>query len=251
MKAFLIPAILLLLASPAIAAEEAHVTKQDWSFNGPFGVYDRGELQRGLQVYRQICSACHSMKLLSYRNLEALGYTPEQVKSLAAQDMVQDGPNEEGDMFERAARPSDRFKAPYLNDNQARAANAGALPPDLSLIVKARHGGADYVYSVLTGYEEPPANVVLTPGMHYNKAFAGHQIAMPAPLADGMVAYADNSPMTVKQYAHDVANFLTWASDPHMEDRKRTGIKVMIFLAFLTGVMYLVKKNLWASVKKD
>lgn len=252
MKKLLTASVLFVLAAPAFAAEgEAYITHQDWSFNGPTGVYDRGELQRGLQVYRQVCSACHGMSLLSYRNLEDLGYTPEQVKSLASQDMIQDGPNEEGEMFERAGRASDRFKSPYANDNQARTANGGALPPDLSLIVKARHGGADYVYSVLTGYQPAPAGVTLNPGMSYNKSFAGHQIAMPPPLADGMVAYADNAPMTVKQYAKDVSAFLAWASDPHMEERKRTGFKVLIFLAFLCGIMYFVKKNLWASVKKD
>lgn len=252
MKALLIAASLIAFATPAIAAEgETHITHQNWSFDGPTGVYDRHELQRGLQVYRQVCAACHGMNLLSYRNLEDLGYSPEQVKSLAAQDTIQDGPNDEGEMFERPARPSDRFKSPYANDNQARAANAGALPPDLSLIVKARHGGADYVYSVLTGYAPAPAGVALNPGMSYNTAFAGHQIAMPPPLSDGMVAYADSAPMTVKQYAHDVSAFLAWASDPHMEERKRTGVKVLIFLAVLTLIMFFVKKNLWASVKKD
>lgn len=253
MNRILLALMLLTLAIPhALAAEGAMapvIKKQDWSFEGLTGVYDRASLQRGLQVYRQVCSACHGMKLLSYRNLEALGYTPEQVKSLAAQDTVMDGPNDEGEMFERPARPADRFKSPYANDNMARYANAGALPPDFSLITKARHGGADYVYSLLTGYKNPPSGMQMGAGMHYNEGMSGHQIAMAAPLTDGIVAYSDGSPQTVSQYAHDVASFLTWAADPHMEERKRTGIKVLIFLFALAGVMYYVKKRLWAKVK--
>lgn len=248
-KTLLMLAVLVGLAGAA-RAEEAHVVHQKWSFDGVSGTYDRAELQRGLQVYRQVCAACHPLKHIAYRNLEDLGYTPEQVKSLAAQDTVMDGPNDEGEMFERPARPSDRFKSPYANDNLARTANGGALPPDLSMIVKARHGGADYVYGIMTGYGTPPADLVMNPGMHYNKAFTGHQIAMPAPLSDGVVAYSDNAPQTIKQYAHDVSAFLAWASDPHMEERKRDGVKVLIFLAVLTGIMYFVKKRLWASVKK-
>ncbi len=228
---------------------EPVIHEQKWSFDGPFGVYDRESLQRGLQVYRQVCSACHSMNRVSYRNLTTLGYTEDQVKSLAAQDTITDGPNDEGEMFERPARPSDRFKAPYANDQAARYANAGALPPDLSLITKARNGGADYVYSVLTGYKDAPSGVHMNPGMHYNEGFKGHQIAMPAPLTDGVVAYAGEAPQTVKQYSHDVSAFLQWAGDIHMEERKRTGVKVMIFLAVLAGIMYFVKKRLWSKIK--
>lgn len=234
----------------AHAVESVPIAQQKWSFDGVTGTYDRAELQRGLQVYRQVCAACHSLKHVAYRNLEDLGYTPEQIKSLAAQDTIMDGPNDEGEMFERPARPSDRFKAPYANDNLARTANGGALPPDLSLIVKARHGGADYIYSLLTGYVPAPAKMVMNPGMYYNKSYAGHQIAMPAPLSDGQIAYSDNAPQTVKQYARDVSAFLAWASDPHMEDRKRDGVKVLIFLAVLTIIMYFVKKRLWAAIKK-
>lgn len=248
-KKLAVLAVYAVLASPASATEAIHVEKQDWSFKGATGTYDRAELQRGLQVYRQVCSACHSMNLVAYRNLEDLGYSPEQVKSLAAQDTIQDGPNDEGEMFDRPARAADRFKAPYANEQAARYANAGALPPDLSLIVKARHGGADYVHGVLTGYGEPPAGFAMNPGMHYNKGFNGHQIAMPAPLSDGMIAYGDNAPQTVEQYAHDVSAFLAWASDPHMEERKRTGIKVLIVLAALSGCMYFVKKRIWAKMK--
>lgn len=249
----------IVLGVIAFGAFEAHASSgaegepvikhQEWSFDGPFGVYDRASLQRGLQVYRQVCSACHGMHRVAYRNLESLGYTDDQVKSLAAQDTIQDGPNDEGEMFDRPARPSDRFKNPYANDNAARYANAGALPPDLSLITKARHGGADYVYSVLTGYRPAPATVHLNPGMNYNIGFKGHQIAMPAPLSDGLVAYADNTPQTVAQYAHDVSSFLQWSGDMHMEERKRTGVKVVIFLSALAVMMYFVKKRLWSKVK--
>ncbi len=248
-KKLVVIAVLAMLSNPVQAAEEAHIAKQEWSFSGPTGTYDRAAMQRGLQVYRQVCSSCHSMNRVAYRNLEDLGYTPEQVKSLAAGDTVRDGPNDEGEMFDRPARASDYFKAPYANDNAARYANGGALPPDLSLIVKARHGGADYIYGILTGYAEAPAGFAMNPGMHYNKAFNGHQIAMPAPLSDGVVAYGDNSPQTVKQYAHDVSTFLAWASDPHMEERKRNGVKVLIVLAALCGVMYFVKKQLWKKIK--
>ncbi len=251
MRQFLPLVLALVIASPAWAAGDApHIAKQDWSFDGVTGTYDRASLQRGLQVYRQVCSACHGMNRVAYRNLEDLGYTADQVKSLAAEDMVTDGPNDEGEMFDRAARPSDRFKKPYPNDNAGRYANNGALPPDLSLIVKARHGGADYIYGLLTGYAPPPATLAMNPGMHYNKAFSGHQIAMAPPLSDGLVAYGDSSPQTVAQYARDVASFLAWASDPHMEDRKRTGVKIFLFLLALAGVMYFVKKELWKKVKE-
>lgn len=228
-----------------------HVELPDmkWPFDGIFGTYDRASLQRGFQVYTQVCSACHSMDLLSYRNLTALGYTADEVKAIAASHTVHDGPNDEGEMFDRPGLPSDRFVGPFPNKKAAAAANNGALPPDLSLIAKARHGGASYIYGILTGYEEPPAGKTLLSSQHWNKYMPGNVIAMPPPLTtEGQVAYEDGSPQTVDQYAKDVASFLTWAAEPHMEDRKRIGLKVIIFLLVFTGIMYAVKKKVWADL---
>ena len=202
-----------------------------FSFEGPLGTYDKAALQRGLMVYRNVCSACHSLKRVAYRNLEALGYSEDQIKTIAGEYTVMDGPNDEGEMFERPARPSDRFKSPFANEKAAAAANGGALPPDLSLITKARHGGADYVYSLLTGYAEPPHGMEIAEGKHYNKAMDGNVIAMAAPLSDGAVAYEDGTPQIVSQYAKDVATFLTWAAEPEMEHRKQMGVKVLLFFS--------------------
>ncbi|MEM9469673.1 MAG: cytochrome c1 [Pseudomonadota bacterium] len=224
--------------------------KQEWSFNGPFGTYDRASLQRGFQVYKQVCSACHGMRLKSYRNLAALGYNEDEVKAIAAEYTVMDGPNDEGEMFERPARPSDRFVNPYPNDETARYANNGALPPDMSLIAKARKGGADYIHALLTGYADPPEGEKLQAGQHWNKYMAGHKIAMAAPLSDDMIAYEDGTETTMEQYSRDVSHFLMWAAEPSMEDRKRMGIKVILFLIAFAGVMYSVKKKIWADVKK-
>lgn len=221
----------------------------DWSFSGPFGAYDKAALQRGFQVYRQVCSACHSMDRIYYRNLTALGYSEDQAKTVAADVTVMDGPNDEGEMFERPGRTSDPFKAPYENIEAAKYANNGALPPDLSLITKARAGGANYVYGILTGYEEPPEGTQLLQGQHWNKYMPGHVIAMASPLSDGVVAYENaDVPQTVDQYAHDVATFLTWASEPEMDVRKQTGIKAIIFLAVFAALMYGVKRRLWSKL---
>lgn len=222
--------------------------EQDWSFSGMFGTYDRASMQRGLKVYREVCAACHSMKHLSYRNLTALGYTENQVKNIAAEYSVTDGPDDEGEMFDRPGLPSDKFVSPYKNDNQAKASNNGALPPDLSLITKARVHGADYIHGILTGYSEPKHGVELLAGQYYNEYMPGHVIAMAPPLADGMIAYEDEAPQTVDQYAKDVAHFLTWAADPYMEDRKRIGLRVLIFLLVFAGIMYAYKRKLWADV---
>lgn len=244
--------VLLLMAVPvAQAAESSHISidKQDWSFNGPFGTYDRGALQRGFQIYSQVCASCHSMNHLSFRNLSDLGYSEAEVKAIAAQYMTEDGPNDEGDMFERSMKPSDKFKAPFENDNAARYANNGALPPDLSLIAKARVGGADYIYALLTGYEEAPEGETLGNGQYWNKVMAGNKIAMAPPLSEGMVGYEDGTETTVHQYSRDVSEFLMWAAEPKMEIRKKTGIKVILFLLVFAGIMYSVKKKIWADVK--
>lgn len=246
--ALVILALLSFLAVPAAQASEgAALEHKDWSFNGPTGTFDRAALQRGYKVYREVCAACHAMKHMAFRNLEGIGYSEGQIKTIAAEYTFTDGPNDEGDMFERPGLPSDHFKSPFANDNAAKAANGGALPPDLSLIVKARHGGPDYVYGILTGYGEPPADKVLQPGQNWNKYMPGNVIAMAPPLSDGMVAYEDGTPQTAAQYAADVTTFLTWASEPSLEDRKRTGIKVLIFLLAFAAVMYAVKRKIWAG----
>jgi len=251
MKILLLSLLSFIIISPAMGADTGvKIPKQEWSFSGPFGTFDRGSLQRGFQVYKQVCSACHSMDHLSYRNLTALGYSEGQIKAIAADYMITDGPNDEGDMFERPGKPSDKFVNPYPNEKAARYANNGAMPVDMSLIAKARGGGADYIYALLTGYKEPPEGVELGAGQHWNEYMAGHKIAMAAPLSDDIVAYEDGSPTTLDQYAKDVSHFLMWAAEPHMEVRKRTGIKVVLFLLIFAGIMYAVKRKIWADVKK-
>lgn len=254
LKALMVAAGLLagagLGTTPAQAAGEA-VALPDvrFSFNGIFGHFDRASAQRGLQVYKEVCANCHAMHLLSYRNLTELGLSDAEVRAIAATVQVQDGPNDEGQMFERAGRPSDRFRSPFANEKAARAANNGAYPPDLSVIAKAREGGATYLYALLTGYEDPPAGVTLMDGMHYNKYFAGHQIAMAAPLSgEGQVEYADGTKATVEQMARDVTQFLAWAAEPEMEERKAMGVKIVLFLTVLGGLAYAVKRKVWADV---
>lgn len=243
---------LILGAAPVSSAlaNDPHAPKlpqQSWSFSGPFGTYDRAALQRGYKVYKDVCSSCHSMNLLSYRNLEGIGYNQSQIKNIASQYTMTDGPNDEGDMFERPGLPSDHFKAPFANVQAAKYANGGALPPDFSLIAKARSGGADYIYGLLTGFQEPPLGEEVAEGQHWNTYFPGHKLAMAPPLTDGLIAYEDGSPETVEQYAKDVGQFLTWASDPYMEERKKTGMKVILFLIVFAGVMYAFKKKVWAD----
>jgi len=244
-------AVMALSVPSAHAAESAgvhEIVDVPFSFEGPLGTYDKASLQRGLMVYRQVCAGCHSLKRVAYRNLEDLGYSPEQIKTIAGDVTVMDGPNDEGEMFERPGRPSDRFKSPFVNDKAAASANGGAIPPDLSLITKARHGGADYVYSILTGYAEAPHGVVIAEGKHYNKAMDGNVIAMAPPLSDGAIAYEDGTPQIVSQYAKDVATFLTWAAEPEMEHRKQMGVKVVLFLSIFAVVMYAVKRQIWKKV---
>jgi ubiquinol-cytochrome c reductase cytochrome c1 subunit len=238
----------LTAAAAFAASEEPTPPKQNWSFQGPLGTFDRAALQRGFQVYKEVCSACHAMNQLYYRNLAALGFSDAEIKAIAAEYTVTDGPNDQGEMFERPARPSDHFKAPFPNDKAAAASNNGAAPPDLSLIVKARHGGADHVFAVVTGYEPPPAGMQVPAGMNYNEYFPGHMIAMPPPLSEGAVTFADGTPATVPQMAHDVTTFLSWAAEPEMETRKRIGLKVLAFLLLMAGVLYAYKRKVWAAV---
>ncbi|MCB1537415.1 MAG: cytochrome c1 [Rhodospirillales bacterium] len=234
---------------PEMHSHDVPVPPQmNWSWMGAFGTFDRASLQRGFQVYRQVCSACHSMNLVYYRNLSALGYNEDEIKAIAADASVPDGPNDEGEMYERPGRPSDHFKAPFANDQAARAANGGALPPDLSLIIRARANGPDYVHGILTGYTEAPAGFALNPGMNYNEYFPGHQIAMPQPLSDGAVTYDDGTIASMDQEARDVVTFLAWASEPRMELRKQTGIKAILFLIVLAGLMYATKRRVWKDL---
>ena len=219
-----------------------------WHHSGITGTFDRAALQRGYQVYKEVCSACHGMNLVAYRNLAEIGFTADQVKAIAAGYEVKAAPDDQGEVKMRPALPSDKFVSPFANDNAARAANNGALPPDLSLMAKARQHGEDYLYSLLTGYMPAPQEITLMPGMSYNPYFAGHQIAMPAPLHEGGVTYADGTAATVEQMAHDVSAFMTWAAEPKMEARKQTGLKIMIFLIVFAGVMYAVKRRVWAKL---
>ncbi|MGE0285150.1 MAG: cytochrome c1 [Bradyrhizobium sp.] len=240
-----------------------------WSFAGPVGMYDRAALQRGLKVYKEVCSSCHGLSLVAFRNLAdpgGPGYSAAQAAAFAAEYKVKDGPNDAGDMFERPGRPADYFPSPFPNENAARAANGGAAPPDLSLIAKARsykrgfptfvfdvftqyqEQGPDYLVALLEGYQDnPPADFKLPEGSYYNTYFPGHAIKMPKPLSDGQVTYDDGSPATVAQYAKDVTHFLMWAAEPHMEARKRLGLQVFVFLILLTGLLYFTKKRIWAS----
>lgn len=221
-----------------------------WPFEGIFGTFDRQAAQRGAQVYFEVCSACHSNHNLYYRNLKDIGFSEAKIKQLAQKYTVKDGPNAEGEMFDRPALPSDRFVSPYPNEEAARAANNGAYPVDLSLIIKARHDGPNYVFSLLSGYQEAPADIKLMPGLYYNPYFEGGQIAMPPPLTQGQVTFSDDTPATVEQMAKDVVVFLQWAAEPEMEHRKSMGLKVMIFLLVFTVFFYMAKKKIWKNLSK-
>jgi ubiquinol-cytochrome c reductase cytochrome c1 subunit len=233
-------------AAPARAQDE-RLPAQIWSFSGPFGTFDRAAEQRGFEVYKDVCANCHSLKLGYYRNLTEIGLTEEEVKAIAAGVTVP-AIGDDGQPTERPAVPADHFRSPYPNELAARAALNGALPPDLSVIEKARDGGPDYLFGILTGYGEPPAGMKMGDGMNYNKYFPGHQIAMPQPLQNDQVTYADGTKATVEQEARDVVTFLTYMANPEMEQRKRIGVKVVLFLVLLTGVTYAVKRKVWADV---
>jgi len=267
-KTLLAAALLLAWTGIATAAETRHSAKDiDFSFEGPFGTFDRGQLQRGYKVYKDVCANCHAMNLMAFRNLSqpgGPGFSGPQVQSLAATYTIQDI-NDQGEPFDRQRIPSDRFPSPFPNDQAARVANGGALPPDLSLITKARAGwtgtfaqlfygmgGPEYVYSVLTGYEPPPAELAAAApeGKHYNPYFEGGPwIGMTPPLADGQVTFDDGAPNTVDAMSRDVAAFLAWAGEPKMEERKGLGFSVIIYLAILTVLLYLVKRRIWAKVE--
>jgi len=246
-----------------------HPKEESWSFAGPFGTYDRAQLQRGLKVYKEVCAACHSMHLVPFRTLGELGYSDAQVKAFAAEYTIQDGPNGDGEMFERPGIPSDYFPSPFANVEAAAAANGGAAPPDMSLLAKGRgvtrgfptfvfdiftqyaEGGPDYIHSLLTGYDEtPPAGMEIAEGTHYNPYFInGKSLAMAKPLSDDQVTYDDGAPQTVDQYARDVAAFLMWTAEPHLEARKQTGFRVIVFMLLFGAMVYLVKRKVWSGVE--
>lgn len=240
------------VSQPAHAAEgETHMEHVDWSFDGVFGRYDPNQLRRGYKVYKSVCASCHSMDYVAFRNLKDEGgpmFTEEQAAAIAAEYTVVDGPNADGEMFERPAELKDAFPAPYPNDQAASAANGGALPPDLSLLAKARKGGADYIYSLMIGYEDPPEGEELSPGLYYNNAFPGHAIAMPPPLAEGIVEYEGGPDATVEQMAKDVSAFTMWAAEPKLDERKRTGFVVLIYLSVLAVLLYFTTRKLWSKV---
>jgi ubiquinol-cytochrome c reductase cytochrome b/c1 subunit len=262
-------ACLLAPTAPASAAEVEQPPRQKWSFSGPFGLFDRGQLQRGLKVYREVCQTCHGMSMVAFRNLAdpgGPGYSTAQASAIAAEYKIKDGPNDQGEMFERNGRPADYFPSPFANDQAARVVNNGTVPPDFSVLAKARtyergfpwflfdivtqyqEQGPDYIVALLKGYEDPPAGFPLPPGTQYNRYFPGHAIGMPPPLTDGRVEYTDGAPATVDQYSKDVTAFMVWAAEPHMEARKRIGFQVMIFLIVLSGLLYFTKKKVWARV---
>tara|TARA_B100000029_G_scaffold130731_1_gene124374 strand:- start:1569 stop:2327 length:759 start_codon:yes stop_codon:yes gene_type:complete len=250
LRKFAILILIIMFNSNLYAAESSKekLTKQDWSFNGITGTYDKAAIQRGLKVYQEVCAGCHSMNLIYYRDLEDIGFSKEQIKVIASEYTILDGPNDEGEMFERPARPADKFVDPYMNAQEARLSNNGSYPPDLSVINKSRKGGADYIYNLLIGYEEPPADLVLGEGMYYNKWMDGKQIAMPTPLYDGSVDYDDGTENTASQLAKDVTIFLQWAAEPELEERKRLGVKVILFFIIFGIFVFLSKRRLWKQI---
>lgn len=274
---FVLSSVLIAPLSIAFAAGDAPIPpRQSWSFAGPLGAYDKTQLQRGFKVYREVCAACHSAKKLAFRNLSQAGgpgFSDAQVKALAAEYKVKDGPNEQGEMFERPARPADRLPSPFPNEQAARAANGGAYPPDFSVLAKARgyspgfpkfitdaftqeaEYGVDYITALLTGYTDAPKGFALQPGQYYNKYMPGNVISMAAPLQNGQVEYPKNAegkpiaPETVEQYAKDVSAFMMWMAEPHLDQRKSIGFKVMLFLALFAVLLYFTKKRVWSRAK--
>jgi len=245
----------IILSSQNILAEEKkQLLTSDWSFKGYFGKFDRAALQRGYQVYAEVCASCHSMKYLSYRNLAEKGgpeFSEQQAKAIAANFEVIDGPNDDGDMFTRSAKLSDKFVQPYRNVKEAMASNGGAYPPDMSVLVKARSGGADYVYSLLLGYKDPPSGVTLDDGVYYNKYMYGNNIKMPNPLMDGQVEYNDGTEATEQQMAKDVVTFLAWSAEPHLEARHKIGFRAIIYLIVITILVYFSMKKIWSRVESE
>ena len=254
LKLFSFLFVLLFFSFQTLAAEKVEYLKTDWSFKGLFGKFDRSSLQRGYQVYTEVCSSCHSMKYLSYRNLAEKGgpeFSEAQAKAIAASFEVKDGPNEDGDMFTRPGKLSDKFVMPYENVKAAQAANGGAYPPDMSVLVKARGGGVDYIYSLLQGYEDPPIGMELDDGVYYNKFIYGNKFKMANQLSEGLVSYSDGTEATVEQMSKDVTTFLMWAAEPHLEARHQMGFKAIVYLIILTILVYFSMKKIWSRIKTE
>ena len=253
LKFFFISIIFCINISFIQAAEQTEkLLSPGWSFKGFFGKFDRGSLQRGYQVYTEVCAACHSMQYLTYRNLSEPGgpeFSEAEAKAIASQFEVTDGPNNDGEMFTRPGRPSDNFVSPYPNIQAATAANGGAYPPDMSVLVKARKGGADYIYSLLLGYEDPPTGISLDDGVYYNKYMPGKNIKMSNPLSEGLVEYSDGTTASMEQMAKDVTTFLSWAAEPHLEARHKIGFRAIIYLIILTILVYFSMKKIWSRVE--
>ena len=253
-KILFIYLIIIISCNNSVAEEKVSLLKNKWSFEGIFGTFDRASLRRGYQVYNEVCSTCHSINLLSYRNLSEKGgpeFSLESTKNIAASFEVIDGPNSEGEMFTRTGRLSDKFIKPYPNVQAAKSANGGAYPPDMSVLVKARGGGANYIYSILLGYEDPPEGNNLDEGVYYNKYMPGNNIKMPNVLSDGLLDYEDGTGATVQQMAKDVSTFLTWVSEPSLEARHKIGFKVILYLIILALLVYLSMKKLWLRVESE
>ena len=253
LKSLLLVLVISIYSYNVTAAERSHeLLSPGWTFKGFFGKFDRASLQRGYQVYTEVCAACHSMKYLSYRNLSEAGgpeFSVEQAKIIASQFELTDGPNSDGEMFTRVARLSDNFVGPYENIQAATAANGGAYPPDMSVLVKARKGGADYIYSLLLGYEEAPEGISLDDGVYYNKYMAGNKIKMSNPLSEGIVTYIDGTEATEDQMARDITSFLAWAAEPHLEARHKIGFRAIIYLIIMTVLVYFSMKKLWSRIE--
>jgi len=253
-KSLLLTSFIFGLSFNVMAAEKVEYLKTDWSFKGLFGKFDRGALQRGYQVYSEVCSSCHSMKYVSYRNLAEKGgpeFSLDQAKAIAASFEVTDGPNADGEMFTRPGKLSDKFVMPYENEKAAQAANGGAYPPDMSVLVKARGGGANYIYSLLQGYEDPPLGMTLDEGVYYNKYMYGNKIKMSNQLSDGLVEYSDGTEATVEQMSKDITTFLMWTAEPHLEARHRMGFKAIIYLIILTVLVYFSMKKIWSRIETE
>ncbi len=230
------------------ASLDVELMKQKWPFNGIFGRFDNTALQRGFKVYREVCSGCHSIRHVSYRDLKNIGFSNDEIKSIAGEYEITDGPDDEGEMFQREALPSDKFVGPYENENSARAANNGAYPPDLSLMVKARVGGADYIYSLLNGYKDFPDDFEESEGMYYNIFYPGNQIAMSSPIMDDIVEYDDGTEASHSQIAKDITSFLAWTAEPELEERKSLGVKTLFFLILITIMLLGVKRKVWKDL---
>ena len=254
LRIFLITSLVFGLSVKSNSADKIEYLTTDWSFKGLFGKFDRGALQRGYQVYTEVCSSCHSMKYLSYRNLAEKGgpeFSKAEAKAIAASFEVTDGPNDDGEMFTRPGKLSDKFVMPYDNVKAAQAANGGAYPPDMSVLVKARGGGVDYIYSLLQGYEDPPVGMNLDDGVYYNKYMYGNKIKMANQLSDGLVEYGDGTTASVEQMSKDVTTFLMWAAEPHLESRHKMGFKAIVYLIILTILVYFSMKKIWSRIETE